>query len=156
MITLKRITASDIGYFFHHVNNEKTRSYMEDERPYTQDHFAVLVGNKTTQWYTINDDSLKDDTRVGLFTSYAQGDRLYIGIIVDENYRRKGYARKTFEKFLKVTDSLNMEVYLSCFKDQPALPMYKELGFKELKDERSRVRGKMWIQMKREKNDCRK
>lgn len=151
MITLKRITPKDIGYFFHLANNKDVRSFMESEEPYTQDHFAVLVDNKATQWYTINDDSLKDDTRVGLFTSYAKEDRLYVGVIVDENHRRKGYARQAFKTFLEITDKIGADVHLCCFKDQPALPMYKELGFKELKDERSRVRGKMWIQMKREK-----
>lgn len=152
MITLRRLTPSDIGYFFEFVNAENSRKWMESENKYTEDDFALLMTTNVVQWYTIHDSEIKnEDKRVGLFTSYGKDDRLYIGIIIDPKYRRKGYARMTFKYFLEVTDKMNIPTYLGCFKDQPAIKMYKEVGFKELKEERTKVRGKMWVTMKREK-----
>jgi|GEM_PF-3218885 len=151
MITLKRLTPSDIGYFFHLGNDSENRKWMESEDKYTQDHYAMLMTTDVIHWYTIHDDEIKeDDKRVGLFTSYGKDDRLYIGIIIDPKHRRKGYAKMTFKHFLEAVDKINLPTYLGCFKDQPVLNMYKEVGFKELKEERKRIRGKMWITMKRD------
>ena len=151
MITLKKLKPSNIGYFFHLANDPENRKYMKSERQYTQDDFIRLIDNRMIQWYTIHDPKLEgEDKRVGLFTSYGQNDKLYIGIIIHPDHRRKGYARRTFKYYLTATDDLKIPVYLECFKDQPALTMYKELGFKEKKEDRTKVRGKMWITMKRE------
>jgi RimJ/RimL family protein N-acetyltransferase len=150
MIIFKKLHPLDKGYFFFLANDPENRKYMKSERPYTQDDFSMLINNRIVRWFTIQDKSLKkEDQRVGFFIYYKQKKKLYIGIIIDPNYRRKGYARKAFKRFLKLTDSIKQPVYLECFKDQPALPLYKELGFKEQKQERCRVRGKIWITMKR-------
>jgi len=145
MITLTKIDIADREYFLRINNEEYALRWMECDRPYDDELFFHILHYPLVTWYIIKDGRKK----VGLFTSYSVNNKLFAGIIIDEQHRRQGYARKAFEVYLRSTDSYPTDTYLSCFIDQPAIELYRELGYVETGDAKM-VRGKEFIEMKRE------
>lgn len=150
MITLRKLTQEDYEFFISQVNNPSNLCWMESDRPYHREDFIAILNTNIVKWFVIvnSDFRKKESENVGLFTSFIHQGRLNLGVIVDDKYRRKGYARKAFQFFLKESDRNKLDTYISCFADQPALPMYKELGYKEL-DEKKEIRGKEYIYLER-------
>lgn len=142
MIRLKKLTQKDTSYFLEVNNHPDILYWMESDKPYQRkDVFAILVCN-FVQWYVIYDDKEK----VGLFTTYVTDNKLNIGIIIEEEHRRRGYAKKAFEIYLEVADQEKIDTYLSCFIDNFAVNLYKSLGYKRLdKDKKIRDRDYMYM-----------
>ena len=144
MITFKKITPKDYNYFAEMNNPPDVLCWMESDRSYQREDFDVIIRHKHVRWYKILDGS----KRVGLFTAYKNDGNIYIGIIIDKKWRRNGYARAAIKHYLRATDSLGYDTYLGCFLDQPALPLYMELGYIETGMYKL-VRDRFFIQMKR-------
>jgi len=136
-------------------NKPDILKWMRSDNEYHKEDFHAVLACDWITWYVIysNEKTYKNTRRwinfkVGLFTTYIVDKKVYLGIIIDDRYRRKGYARDTFKHYLTATDEINVDTYLSCFDNQPALNMYKELGYKEIGEEK--IRGRRHIHMERE------
>jgi len=151
MISFVPIKFEDYDYFISLNNNPDNLKWMESDIPASREQFLRLLNHPTNHWYVVYDTNFRKmkKIKVGLFTSYLKEDELHVGIIVDKEHRRKGYATKMFKHFLKHTDDRRLDTYLSCFADNFAVKMYRKLGYKKL-DEDIIVRGKRYIKMKRE------
>lgn len=148
MINLRKINKNDKDYFFKLNNNEDNAYWMRSDEGFTEWQFDAILKSTLVTWFVIYDiDKDYKMKKVGLFTIYLYGKRLYLGIIIEDQYRRQGYARKTFKHYLEVTDKEKVDTWLSTFSDQPALEMYKSLGFEKQSVEV--IRGREHIHMKR-------
>ena len=65
-----------------------------------------------------------------------------IGIDIHPNFRRKGYARLAYQKYLENTDYADLWV----FEDNHAKKLYEELGFVETGQSGLR-RGRKYLKM---------
>jgi len=152
MISLRKLTIEDSTYFMELNNKPDILKWMRSDNEYKKEDFLAILACDWISWYVIHSsEKVKgkyETKRVGLFTTYIVDKKVYLGIIIDHKYRRKGYARDTFKHYLTATDEVDIPTYLSCFDDQPALNMYKQLGYKEIGEEK--VRGKRHIHMKRD------
>src|SRR6056297_3544750 len=105
MIGLRILNKNDKDYFFSLTNKDENREWMRDDSKWGDREFNIILNSIMTTWYVIYDmDFSRNMDRVGLFTTYLYGKRMYIGIIIEDKYRRKGYARKTFKHYLEITD----------------------------------------------------
>jgi GNAT superfamily N-acetyltransferase len=149
MIGLRKINKNDKDYFLELNNDDDNRKWMRSDVKWDENMFKQILYNPLNRWFVVYDmDFNRNMNRVGLFTIYLYGKRMYIGIVIEKNFRRKGYARKAFKHYLEVSDKEKVDTWISCFRDQIALPMYEQLGYKEQSEEI--VRGKEFIHMKRE------
>ena len=148
MINLRELNKYDKDYFFKLNNNDDNAYWMRSDSKFGEQEFKLILQSPLTTCFVIYDiDKNYDMKKVGLFTIYLYGKRLYLGIIIEDQYRRQGYARKTFKHYLEVTDKEKVDTWLSTFVDQPALEMYKSLGFEKQSVEV--IRGREHIHMKR-------
>ena len=153
MITLRKITVQDQEYFLELNNDTDTRYWMYSDAGYHKDDFYAILASKNVQWFNIIYTDLEKQVTypVGLFTAYAMEDKLYVGIIIDKKYRGNGFGREALEHYLKVCDSLGIDTYLSCFRDNFAYKLYRKLGYK-LTGKSEIVRDRKHVWMKREAN----
>jgi RimJ/RimL family protein N-acetyltransferase len=133
---------------------------MQDDRKYTKEMFFMLIDHPTIQWYVIEEHEKvhKNERRwikynVGLWTVYALGDKVHLGIIIDSKYRGQGYSRKAFETYLEMTDATGYDTWLKCFVGNFATKMYKSLGYVKTMGHKT-IRGRKFITMvRRHKNN---
>ena len=143
-ITLRHLEPTDQAFFYKTYNDKTSRDNMEDDRVILKKWFPYIGGKKTSQWYVIEHDNM----HVGLFNSFIKDDKLFWGIIIAKKERRKGYARLAIKEYLKIIDKKKVETHIECFEDNPAINLYKELGYKET-DEFRMIRKRKFLRMLR-------
>ena len=147
MIKFNKIQPDDKDYFLELNNAPETVHQMEHGQTFSEYQFKLIVlGNQNMEWYVIRDTEIEQD--VGLFTVYARNNRIHLGIIIDPNFRRQGYARLAFETYLEMTDKNGYDTYLGVFLSNPAINLYKELGYKQLPGYKT-IRGRKFLTMVR-------
>jgi GNAT superfamily N-acetyltransferase len=151
MIKFNKIQPEDKDYFLELNNAPETVYQMEHGRKFSEQEFKlVLLGNVNTEWYIIRDTEIKQD--VGLFTVYGKNNRVYLGIIIDPNFRKQGYARKAFETYLEMTDKAGYDTWLGCFQSNKAVKLYYDLGYVKVHGHKT-IRGRKFITMVRRANN---
>jgi GNAT superfamily N-acetyltransferase len=127
-MVIKRLKESDLPFLLEVRNDDRTRHYLEDNRKFTLDECKEWFKGLELFWYVIWDNG----QRKGYVRLSRKLGKLYIGIDIHPDQRRKGYARRTFEMFLKTAKIFHISLYLWVFEKNHAYEFYKRLGFRDL------------------------
>ena len=122
-------------------NHESTRSQLENDSIFTLEECEEWFDKLDSPWYVVVDEDLY---HVGYFRT--DGD--IIGCDIHPDFRRRGYARKAYEKYLEDTDYAELWV----FEDNHAKKLYEELGFKETGEVKF-IRDRKYLKMIYENRD---
>jgi RimJ/RimL family protein N-acetyltransferase len=145
MTNIRKAKQSDKRWFLKTYNPKENRYWLEDNQILRKEWYKSLITRVSSLWFIIYNE---EGERVGLFNTFFKGNKYLFGIIISKQHRRKGYARDTIKDFLKITDKNKMDVYLECFSDNPAMKLYKKLGFQQTNTFKT-VRGRKFVEMKR-------
>ena len=116
-------------------NHQTTRSQLGNDSIFTLKESKEWFKTLESPWYVILDEDL---FQVGYFRT--DGD--VIGCDIHPDFRRMGYARYAYKKYLEDTDYAELFV----FQDNHAKKLYEELGFVET-GEYETLRGRQYIKM---------
>lgn len=134
-IKLHLLSKTDLKFLLEVRNHESTRSQLKNNNIFTLDECEKWFKTLKSPWYIIINENLN---RVG----YVRVDGNVIGVDVHPNFRRKGYARKAYKKYLENKTYAELDV----FEDNHAKLLYEELGFKETGDFQL-IRGRKYLKM---------
>jgi ribosomal protein S18 acetylase RimI-like enzyme len=109
---------SDLKFLLSIRNDISTRTYLENDSIYTLEDAKSWYSTLIVKWLIIE----VDGNDVGYIRRNSDGD---IGIDIHPNYRRNGYARAAYKKYLKEVTFASLWV----FDDNFAKNLYNELGF---------------------------
>ena len=138
-ITLLSLLESDLPFLIEVRNDESTRSQLGNDSLFTLEDSTQWFKKEQPEWLLIINHNL---TRIG----YMRIDGDTIGIDIHPNFRRKGYARLAYQKYLEDTDYADLWV----FEDNHAKKLYEELGFVET-GEYETLRDRKYLKMIYEK-----
>lgn len=119
-------------------NHESTRQFLENESIFNIEQCRQWFFKLQSPWYTI----FVNEIPVG----YIRTNGEEVGCDIHPNYRRRGYAREAYSKFLENVDRASLWV----FEDNFAKSLYHSLGFKE-NGEKKTIRDRKYIKMIYEK-----
>ena len=136
MVKLRKIKESDLEFLLEVRNDETTRYYLGNDN--------IFNLEECTKWFKESKPKLliieiESGNRVGYFKT---NDSNEIGCDIHPDFRRKGYARKAYQEYLKE----NTDVSLWVFRDNFAFNLHTDLGFVE-NGESKEIRGREFIQM---------
>ena len=134
-IKLHLLSKTDLKFLLEVRNHESTRSQLKNNNIFTLDECEKWFKTLKSPWYIIINENLN---RVG----YVRVNGNVIGVDVHPNFRRKGYARKAYKKYLENKTYAELDV----FEDNHAKLLYEELGFKETGDFQL-IRGRKYLKM---------
>jgi len=138
-VTLLSLLESDLPFLIEVRNDESTRSQLGNDSLFTLEECKEWFIKEQPEWLLIINHNL---TRIG----YIRIDGDTIGIDIHPNFRRKGYARLAYQKYLEDTDYADLWV----FEDNHAKKLYEELGFVET-GEYEMLRDRKYLKMIYEK-----
>ena len=138
-VTLLSLLESDLPFLIEVRNDESTRSQLGNDSLFTLEDSTQWFKKEQPEWLLIINHNL---TRIG----YMRIDDDTIGIDIHPNFRRKGYARLAYQKYLEDTDYADLWV----FEDNHAKKLYEELGFVET-GEYETLRDRKYLKMIYEK-----
>ena len=138
-VTLLSLLESDLPFLIEVRNDESTRSQLGNDSLFTLEDSTQWFKKEQPEWLLIINHNL---TRIG----YMRIDGDTIGIDIHPNFRRKGYARLAYQKYLEDTDYADIWV----FEDNHAKKLYEELGFVET-GEYETLRDRKYLKMIYEK-----
>jgi len=138
-VTLLSLLESDLPFLIEVRNDESTRSQLGNDSLFTLEECKEWFIKEQPEWLLIINHNL---TRIG----YIRIDGDTIGIDIHPNFRRKGYARLAYQKYLEDTDYADLWV----FEDNHAKKLYEELGFVET-GEYETLRDRKYLKMIYEK-----
>ena len=138
-VTLLSLLESDLPFLIEVRNDESTRSQLGNDSLFTLEECKDWFIKEQPEWLLIINHNL---TRIG----YIRIDGDTIGIDIHPNFRRKGYARLAYQKYLEDTDYADLWV----FEDNHAKKLYEELGFVET-GEYETLRDRKYLKMIYEK-----
>ena len=137
-LEIRQMNHEDLEFLLEVRNHESTRNFLENNSIFTIDQCEKWFKKLSSPWYII----LVNELKVG----YIRTDDNEIGCDIHPDHRRKGYAKKTYIKYLENRDFATLWV----FDDNFAKKLYLELGFME-NGEFKIVRGRKYIRMVYEK-----
>jgi RimJ/RimL family protein N-acetyltransferase len=135
MVSLSLLTQDDLEFLLEIRNDCSTRLQLENDRIFTLDECKIWFENLRSPWYIIKNDV---GERVGYFRTNSRE----IGCDIHPNHRRKGYARASYNLYLKQVQHASLWV----FKTNHARLLYESLGFK-LSGNKKFVRGREYVEM---------
>ena len=138
-VTLLSLLESDLPFLIEVRNDESTRSQLGNDSLFTLEECKEWFIKEQPKWLLIINHNL---SRIG----YIRIDGDTIGIDIHPNFRRKGYARLAYQKYLEDTDYADLWV----FEDNHAKKLYEELGFVET-GEYETLRDRKYLKMIYEK-----
>lgn len=134
-ITLSPLTKSDLSFLIEVRNDTSTRFQLGNDSIFTLEECKVWFKKSKPNWLIIKN---SNSTKVG----YMRVDDNMIGCDIHPNFRRMGYARSAYQKYLKNTSYAELFV----FEDNHAKKLYEELGFIKT-DEYEMLRGRKYLKM---------
>ena len=130
MVEFKILEEKDLPFLLEIRNNPSTRKFLEVDKIFTLEECKKWYkGLKEPYLLILNENKEK----VGYFR--VIGDQ--IGVYIQPNHRRIGYAMASYKEYLKDKKYATLWV----FEDNFALNLYKKLGFKftgDIREERNR------------------
>jgi RimJ/RimL family protein N-acetyltransferase len=138
MINLRLLTKGDLPFLLEIRNHYSTRINLENDSVFTLEQCELWFETLNSPWYII----LKEKTPVGYIRT--NGDE--IGCDIHPRYRRNGYARSAYMKYLENKNYATLWV----FEDNFAKILYEDLGFKITGDSKI-VRDRKYLKMIYEK-----
>ena len=138
-ITLKPLTKDNLRFLLLVRNEESTRTQLGDDSAFTLDECEDWFEKMKPKWLIIYNENNEE---VGYIRT--NGDE--IGCDIHPDFRRKGYARAAYTKYLEDKDYADLWV----FEDNHAKKLYEQLGFVET-GEHQTLRGRKYLRMIYEK-----
>lgn len=127
---------SDLSFLLEIRNDESTRNQLENDSVFSLDECKTWYSNLKIKWKIIE----VAGTPVG-YLRFNDDDE--VGCDIHPHHRRRGYARRAYEMFLKDVNTATLWV----FEDNFAKNLYNSLGFNETKQIKF-VRGKRYLKMR--------
>ncbi len=127
-IVLSKMTEKDLCFVNTTRNIPSTRLWLENNSEITLKETQEWFLISSPKWFIINHENQK----VGYIrTSHDTGRSICVGCDIHPDFRRKGYAKKTYDIFLDyLYKSGYVNIWLEVFeKNEGALSLYKNLGF---------------------------
>jgi ribosomal protein S18 acetylase RimI-like enzyme len=140
MVTLRALTKEDLSFLLEVRNDESTRYYLENNSTFTLEQCENWFDNLKSPWYIITNQHLK---AVGYLRT--NGDE--VGCDIHPLHRRQGYAKATYQEYLKNKTYASLWV----FNDNFAKKLYEDLGFIANGLEKH-IRGNLYLQMEWKKD----
>lgn len=134
-ITLKPLKKENLRFLLSVRNEESTRTQLKNDIAYSLDECEDWFEKLKPQWLVIFNENNEE---VGYFR--IEGD--LIGCDIHPNFRRRGYARMAYEKYLEDVEYAELDV----FEDNFAKNLYIQLGFQET-GEVEVIRGRNYLKM---------
>ena len=119
-IILKEFKHDHLEWFLEIRNHISTRSQLKNNSIFTIEQAIEWYQKLDSPWYVIEN---QESDLVG----YIRTNGYEIGCDIHPDFRRMGYARKAYKKFLKGVKYAELDV----FEDNFAKKLYNELGFRE-------------------------
>jgi RimJ/RimL family protein N-acetyltransferase len=138
MIILNPLAKEHLGFLLEIRNHETTRNFLENDSIFNLEECEKWFEELPHQWYIIKN----NDVPVGYFRTNGNE----IGCDIHPKYRRRGYAKLAYQKFLKNKTYATLWV----FEDNFAKNLYENLGFIE-NGEFKIIRDRQYIKMVYEK-----
>ena len=132
LIPLKK---NDLPFLLEIRNHESTRKNLENDSKFTLKQCTEWYNSTNPLWFIIYNSY---DDKVGYFRTNKSD----VGCDIHPKFRRKGYARRAFETYLKDKKYATLWV----FEDNFAKNLYVSLGFIESGKIKT-VRSKKYIHM---------
>ena len=152
-MTFKPLTKEDLPFYIEVHNHPSTLKYLGDDKFITLKEAEKWFSGYKNMWYVIS-----KDEKVGIFKTLQPFDIMdglclkrwvEIGCDIHPDYRRRGYAREAYKIVLDKLDDIGAKSFLRCFFDNPALSLYKELGFEVNEKETKIIYNRKYIKMTR-------
>ena len=134
-IKLKPITEDNLRFLLLVRNEESTRTQLKNDSAFTIEECEDWFEKMKPKWLMIY---TEDDVEVG----YLRIHENLIGCDIHPNFRRRGYARAAYTKYLEDVDYAELDVFENNF----AKNLYLELGFKETGEVQD-IRGRKYLRM---------
>jgi len=131
---LRKLKESDLPFLLEVRDDSSTRYFLENDSVFTLEECTNWFLNTRPDWYIIE----VDNTSVGYFRTNNDE----IGADIHPLYRRRGYAKRAYEIYLKDKKFASLWV----FNDNFAKDLYLKLGFKEI-GETKIIRNREYIKM---------
>ena len=93
MVTLRPLTSKDLGFLLEVRNDPTTRHFLEDNSIFSLSECKKWFKTKKPIWFIIE----VDKKSVG----YVRTKKDEIGVDIHPKFRRKGYARAAYKKYLQ-------------------------------------------------------
>ena len=138
-ITLKPLKKDNLRFLLLVRNEESTRTQLKNDVSFTLYECEDCFEKLEPSWLMIFNENSEE-------VGYLRIDGDLIGCDIHPDFRRKGYARKSYTEYLKDTDYAELDV----FEDNHAKKLYEELGFIET-GEYQILRGRKYLKMIYEK-----
>jgi|TARA_R110000851_G_scaffold209922_1_gene362319 ribosomal protein S18 acetylase RimI-like enzyme len=133
-LALHPLETKHLSWLLEIRNHETTRFQLGNDSIFTLEEAEKWFETLESPWYII---------MIGLVSvGYFRTDGDVIGCDIHPDFRRMGYARYAYKKYLEDTDYAELFV----FQDNHAKKLYEELGFVET-GEYETLRGRQYIKM---------
>jgi hypothetical protein len=134
MVELILLTREDLPFLLETRNDPTTRVNLENDSIFTLEQCKTWFDTLNSPWYIIKVDNLP--------VGYLRTSGSTVGCDIHPKYRRMGYAKKAYLKYLEDKSYADLWV----FEDNFAKNLYVSLGFKEL-NETKYIRNRLYIKM---------
>jgi ribosomal protein S18 acetylase RimI-like enzyme len=134
-IILTPLTKNDLPFLLEVRNDPSTRKFLGNDSVFSLKECEKWFKNLKAEWFIIKDLG----TKVGYMRTTPDGE---VGLDIHPDHRRKGYARKAYNEYLKYKQFATLWV----FEDNFAKNLYIELGFKPTGNT-GEIRGRDYTQM---------
>lgn len=130
-VSLRKMTREDLHVVNYIRNHDETRNFLRNSEKITLESTIEWFEKSKPNWMVIID----NEEIVGhVRTSQDTGESICIGCDIHPEKRRKGYARRAYQKI--ISDLYNQKylvIWLEVFSENMrALSLYESLGFIEI------------------------
>lgn len=134
-ITFKPLQKQNLRFLLSVRNEESTRTQLKNDIAYSLDECEDWFEKLKPQWLVIFNENNEE-------VGYFRVDGNLIGCDIHPDFRRKGYAKAAYTKYLEDKDYADLWV----FEDNHAKNLYEKLGF-EKTGENKIIRGRNYLRM---------
>jgi RimJ/RimL family protein N-acetyltransferase len=134
MIELRPLTESDLEFLLEVRNDFTTRNNLEDDSVFTLEQCKMWFSSTDPKWYIIKNE--------GISVGYFRTNGNEVGCDIHPKYRRKGFAKMSYDVYLKNVNNASLWV----FDDNFAKKLYESLGFKQT-EKSKKIRNRNYIHM---------
>ena len=134
MIELRPLTESDLEFLLEVRNDFTTRNNLEDDSVFTLEQCKMWFSSTDPKWYIIKNE--------GISVGYFRTNGNEVGCDIHPKYRRKGFAKMSYDVYLKNVNNAS----LWAFVDNFAKKLYESLGFKQT-EKSKKIRNRNYIHM---------
>jgi RimJ/RimL family protein N-acetyltransferase len=134
MIELRPLTESDLEFLLEVRNDFTTRNKLEDDSVFTLEQCKMWFSSTDPKWYIIKNE--------GISVGYFRTNGNEVGCDIHPKYRRKGFAKMSYDVYLKNVNNASLWV----FDDNFAKKLYESLGFKQT-EKSKKIRNRNYIHM---------